>query len=262
MNAFTAKSLKGGSLMPTPLLGPIPGGKRVYAFAAGPLSLEELGAVITRYGVTTLWLTSGLFHLMVDERLSDLKGVRQLLAGGDVLSVPHVKRVVDELKDCQLINGYGPTENTTFTCCHPMTSTDDLGATVPIGRPLANTRLYVLDSALRPVPAGVPGELYIGGDGLARGYLGRPDLTDERFVGQPIEGVGMVRIYRTGDVARWLESGEIDLVGRIDHQVKIRGQRIEPGEIESVLSSHPSVREAVVVLHAPVDRGRRIARVA
>src|SRR5205085_6412937 len=122
-----------------------------------------------RHQVTTLWLTAGLFHLMVDERLEELSGVRQLLAGGDVLSAAHVERVRRELPQCRLINGYGPTEGTTFTCCQSVT--EKVGTTVRIGRPIANTEVYILDERQEPVPLGVSGELYLGGEGLARGYL-------------------------------------------------------------------------------------------
>ncbi len=145
-------------------------GARLIIFPEQTPSPEEFGQAIQKHRVTTLWLTAALFHLMVDERIEDLKPLRQLLAGGDVLSVAHVEKVLREL-DCQLINGYGPTENTTFTCCYPVTKDKQLETIVPIGRPIANTQVYVLDKQLQPVPIGVEGELYIGGDGLARGYF-------------------------------------------------------------------------------------------
>jgi aspartate racemase len=227
--------------------GSLLNGARLALMPAGPTSLGELGQAIKRYQVTTLWLTAGLFHLMVDNHLDDLRGVRQLLAGGDVLSVPHVQRVLAELKDCQLINGYGPTENTTFTCCYPITSLAGLSGSVPIGHPISNTTVYVLDGFMNLVPIGVSGELYIGGDGLARGYLNRPELNDERFVDNPFSQIAGARLYRTGDLVRYRADGEIEFIGRIDNQVKVRGFRIELGEIESALVEHPSVREAVVI---------------
>jgi amino acid adenylation domain-containing protein/non-ribosomal peptide synthase protein (TIGR01720 family) len=210
-------------------------------------SLEELGLSIKQYQVTTLWLTAGLFHLMVEERIEDLSSVRQLLAGGDVLSVPHVRKVLRELKNCQLINGYGPTENTTFTCCCPITE-NQIGASIPIGKPIANSQVYILDSYLQLVPIGVPGELHISGAGLARGYLNHPDLTIPKFIPNPLSDAQNARLYKTGDLARYLPDGHIEYLGRIDNQVKIRGFRIELGEIETVLSQHPFVQENVVIV--------------
>ena len=227
--------------------GSLLNGGRLALLPAGTASLKELGQALRRYRVTTLWLTAGLFHLMIDNHLDDLKGVRQLLAGGDVLSVSHVQKVFKELKDCRLINGYGPTENTTFTCCYPVTDLTKVNGSVPIGRPVSNTSIYVLDRFMNPVPIGVPGELYIGGDGLASGYLDRPELNAERFVRNPFATGTGARLYRTGDLVRYRATGEIEFIGRIDNQVKVRGFRIELGEIEAALAEHPAVREAVVV---------------
>jgi len=221
-------------------------GARLVVAPPQPLSLSKLGETLRRSDVTTLWLTAGLFHRLVDEQLPDLKGVRQLLAGGDVLSAAHVKRVLDAHPDCTLINGYGPTEGTTFTCCHRITDATTLGASVPIGRPIENTRLYVLDRHGEPTPVGVPGELHIAGDGLARGYLNAPDLTAERFVTRTLGGRAAERLYRTGDRVRYRPDGAIEFLGRLDDQVKIRGYRVEPGEVEAALASHRTVRDVVV----------------
>jgi amino acid adenylation domain-containing protein len=226
------------------LWAPLLNGGRVAVFPPRRPSLEEIGEAIARFGVTSLWLTAGLFHPMVEDRLDALRPISQLLAGGDVLSPPHVRRALDRLPGLTLINGYGPTEGTTFTCCFPMTSAAEVGATVPLGRPIGNTRVHVLDAALRPLPAGVWGELCVAGDGLARGYLGRPDLTAERFVPDPFGDGG--RLYRTGDVVRVRPDGRIEFLGRRDGQVKLRGFRVELGEIESALARHPAVREAAV----------------
>jgi amino acid adenylation domain-containing protein len=226
---------------------PLLNGGRVAIFPPRRPSLAELGEAIQRYGVTSMWLTAGLCHQMVEDRLDALRPLRQLLAGGDVLSPPHVRRALAALPGLTLINGYGPTEATTFTCCFPMTDPEQAGVTVPIGRPIGNARVYVLDASLRPVPAGVWGELFVGGDGLSRGYLGRPDLTAERFIPDPFSEAG-ARLYRTGDVVRFRPDGRIEFLGRRDGQVKLRGFRIELGEIESALARHPAVRDAAVAM--------------
>ncbi len=230
------------------LWGSLLNGAKLVIFPPHVPTLEELGQFIESRGITTLWLTAALFNQLVDDHLESLAGVRQLLAGGESLSVSHVRRFLETLDDQRrLINGYGPTENTTFTCCHPMQRDEKLGRSVPIGRPIANTSVYILDRALEPVPVGVPGELYAGGDGVARCYLNDAALTAERFVPDPFCGVGGSRMYRTGDLARWRADGAIEFLGRRDHQVKIRGYRIEPGEIEAALVDGELVRCAVVV---------------
>src|SRR5207249_910536 len=138
---------------------------------------------------------------------------------------------------CRFINGYGPTENTTFTCCYPLKDISKANGSVPIGFPISNTSVYVLDRHSNPVPIGIAGELYIGGDGLARGYLDRPELTEERFVLNPFSANGD-RLYRTGDLVRYKATGEIEFIGRVDNQVKVRGFRIELGEVEAALMQH------------------------
>jgi aspartate racemase len=238
--------------------GPLLNGGKLVIMPPQASSLEDLGRVIGDHGVTTLWLTAGLFSLMVDERIEDLRPVRQLLAGGDVLSPRHVQLVLDKLADCALINGYGPTENTTFTCCHVMRDGDRIGESVPIGRPISNTRVYILDDALRPVPSGEIGELYTAGDGLARGYLNNPDATREKFLPDPFVGEPGERMYRTGDLARWRADGLVEFLGRADQQVKILGHRIEPGEIEAALASHPEVRQSCVVAHGDDSGTKRL----
>jgi amino acid adenylation domain-containing protein len=223
--------------------GSLLNGAKLVLFPSDKLSLVELGHIIRQQQITTIWLTAGLFHLMVDERLEDLQPIQNLIAGGDILSLSHVQKVLSTL-NCRLVNGYGPTENTTFTCCHPI-SADSLVASVPIGRPISNTQVYILDSSLQPVPIGIRGELYIGGDGLARGYLKLPELTAEKFVPNPF--TGSAKLYKTGDLARYLPNGDIEFLGRIDNQVKIRGFRLELGEIEAALIQHPGLREVVVI---------------
>jgi aspartate racemase len=246
------------------LWGPLLHGGRLALFPPERPSLESLGEALAWYGVTTLWLTAGLFHQMVEGNPDGLRPLSQLLAGGDVLSPAHVRRALEALPGLTLINGYGPTEGTTFTCCHPMTDPREVGASVPIGRPIGNARVYVVDAELRPLPAGVPGELLIGGDGLALGYLHQPGLTAERFVPDPFGTAPGGRLYRTGDRVRSRPEGILDFLGRLDQQVKIRGYRIEPGEIEAVLVEHPAVGE-VAVLAEPepgTEERRLVAYVA
>lgn len=224
-------------------------GARLQVAPDGEVSLDELAEAVRVGGVTTLWLTAGLFDELVEARLPALAGVRQILAGGDVLSAAHVERALSGLPDGRVVNGYGPTECTTFAACHPMRPGRTVEPNVPIGRPIANTVGYVLDVRMQPVPIGVAGELFLGGAGLARGYLGCPDLTAESFVPDPF-GHGS-RLYRTGDRARFLRDGRLVFLGRLDGQVKVRGFRIEPGEIEAMLDRHPDVSKAAVV--AQVD---------
>jgi amino acid adenylation domain-containing protein len=250
--AFDASTLE--------IWGALANGGRLVVPPAGPLSLDELGDLLARHAVTTLWLTAGLFHEVAESRIGILRGVRQLLAGGDVLSPAAVNRVLAELPGCRMINGYGPTENTTFTCCHTVREPVPEGSSVPLGRPIGGTRVVVLDRRLQPVPLGVPGELWAGGAGLARGYLGRPGLTAERFAPDPDQPGE--RLYRTGDLVRWRGNPQGDLalefLGRIDRQVKIRGFRVEPGEIEAVLARHPAVTRAAVLVHGEGAGGRRL----
>ncbi|WP_233583204.1 non-ribosomal peptide synthetase [Corallococcus sp. CA053C] len=223
------------------------------------LSLSELGTLLTSEGITTLWLTAALFEQMVLHEGAALARVRQVLAGGDVLPVPRVREHLSRMApDAVLVNGYGPTENTTFSATHTLRAGDTVERTVPIGRPLANSTAWVLDAALQPVPPGVPGELYVGGDGLAWGYLQRPDLTAERFIPHPFATTPGARLYRTGDKTCWREDGTLEFLGRTDFQVKIRGFRIEPGEVEAVLRQAPDVREAVVLAREDVPGEKRL----
>ena len=227
--------------------GALLNGGRLVLLPSGPLELAAIGTTIREQGVTTAWLTAGLFRLMVDERLEDLKSLRQLLAGGDVLPPEHVRKACHALPGCRIINGYGPTENTTFTCCYPVVAGQGFASSVPIGKPIANTKVYVLDAHHQPVPIGVAGELYAGGDGVACGYLRQPQLTAECFLRDPFSTRPEARLYRTGDRARWRADGNLEFLGRCDNQVKIRGFRIELGEVESALRLHPAIHEVCVL---------------
>ena len=242
--------------------GALLNGARLVVFPAGTPSPAELGAELERTGVSTLWLTAGLFHQMVDAQLDSLRGVRQLVAGGDSLSAAHVRRVVEGVAGCRVINGYGPTENTTFSTTYAVPDAGPPGAGVPIGRPVENSTAYVLDRWAAPVPAGVAGELYVGGDGVARGYLDRPAATAERFVPDPFSPEAGARLYRTGDRVRWTAAGVLEFLGRTDDQVKIRGFRVEPGEVGAALARHPRVRDAVAVVRGDGAGERRLVAYA
>jgi amino acid adenylation domain-containing protein len=238
--------------------GSLLNGGRLVIFPPGAYSLSELGDALRHYQITTLWLTAGLFHAMVDERLADLGGLRQMLTGGDVVSPAHSDRFIAAHPGCRLINGYGPTENATFSCCFPIL-TAAAGAALPIGRPIDNSSAYILDAHLQPVPIGVVGDLYLGGDGLARGYHNRPDLTAERFIPNPFGAQPGERLYRSGDLARYLPDGNIEYLGRLDQQVKLRGFRIELGEIEAVLAQHSAVQACAVLMREDRPGDKQLA---
>jgi amino acid adenylation domain-containing protein len=226
--------------------GALLNGATLALIAGNKPSPEEIGDAIQTYGVTTMWLTAALFHLMVMDHLPRLAPLQQLLAGGDVLSISHVRKVLEAIPHLRLVNGYGPTENTTFTCCHAITLDSLAGGSVPIGRPISNTRIYILDDHGAPVPVGVPGNLHAAGDGLALGYWRAPELTAEKFIELDLPLAGRERLYRTGDTARYRADGIVEFQGRTDNQVKIRGFRVELGEIEAAAERFPGVRAAIV----------------
>jgi aspartate racemase len=211
----------------------------------GVPSLEELGAFIRREKITLLFLTTALFAQMIDTCPADLRGVGQVITGGEVLFAPIAREAWKALPRSRISNAYGPTECTTFACMYPIGRPDTFGDQVPIGRPIENTTAYVLDRHGNLMPVGVPGELCLGGDGVAAGYWTSPELTEERFVPDPFSGGG--RLYRTGDVACFREDGQIMFLGRRDRQVKVSGFRVEPAEIEAAMRAHPEVRAAAVV---------------
>jgi len=211
------------------------------------LSPEHLVRQIERDGITTLFLTTALFNQIAREMPRGLEGLDHLLFGGEKVDPHWVREVLKHGPPAHFLHVYGPTETTTFASWYPIGELPETAHTVPIGGPISNTQLYVLDKHGEPVPVGVPGELHIGGPGVARGYLNQPELTDERFVPDTFSEAASTRLYKTGDLVRWLPEGAIEFLGRTDHQVKIRGFRVELGEIEAVLDTHPAVREAVVL---------------
>ncbi|MEU4744125.1 amino acid adenylation domain-containing protein, partial [Actinosynnema sp. NPDC023658] len=236
---------------------PLLSGRELVVAPAGELDVRELATVIAHEGVTGLWLTAGLFRLLAEEHPECFAGVSEVWSGGDVVPPATVRRVQEAAPGIVFGDGYGPTETTTFATHHLVRPGDAIPATVPIGRPLDNMDVHVLDAHLRQVPPGAPGELYIAGAGLARGYLERPDLTAERFVADPF-GTPGERMYRTGDLVRWNDAGDLEFLGRADEQVKIRGFRIELGEIEAVLAGVPGLAQVAVVVREDRPGDKRI----
>ncbi|MCV4265804.1 non-ribosomal peptide synthetase, partial [Pseudomonas capsici] len=217
------------------------------------LSLPEFKALLLEQSVSVLWMTAGLFHQYASGLYEAFAKLRYLIVGGDVLDPSVIAQVLKNGAPEHLLNGYGPTEATTFSATHEIKAVGE--GSIPIGKPLANTRLYVLDARQQPVPLGVTGELYIGGDGVALGYLNRKDLTEQAFVADPFGTDPAARLYRTGDLACWLADGTVEYRGRNDQQVKIRGFRIEIGEIEARLAQCAGVKESVVLARQDADGG-------
>jgi acyl-coenzyme A synthetase/AMP-(fatty) acid ligase/acyl carrier protein len=234
------------------------GGKLVLYPSRNP-SLEEIGDAMREHHITSTILITGLFPLMVDEHLDDLASLRQLIVGGDVMPPSAAQRLLQAAPGLRLINTYGPTEGSIVATAHVMTEPAEASTPIPIGTPAANTRIYLLDPAGRLVPDGLPGEIWIGGDGVARGYRGRPDLTAQRFAADPFSEQSRAQMYRTGDIGRWRRDGSLEFLGRVDAQVKIRGFRVEPGEIEAVLCQYPAVRECAVIAYESAPGDRRLA---
>jgi amino acid adenylation domain-containing protein len=238
--------------------GPLLNGGSLVLMPPGTPSLEDIAAVIRNHEVTTVWLPAGLFNLMIDQHLEALRLLKQLVTGGDSGSLAHFRAAVAGLPGCRLVNGYGPTEATTFAVCLTARREHLEGGSVPIGFPISGTPVWVLDSEFDQVPAGEAGELYIGGDGVARGYLNQRDLTAQKFVVPPWETDTSRRLYRTGDQVRLRPDGALEFLGRVDDQVKIHGYRVEPGEIAETLRQHPAVRDAVVLAEKDSREEKRL----
>ncbi|MGP8298316.1 amino acid adenylation domain-containing protein [Streptomyces inhibens] len=237
---------------------PLLSGGRVVVAPAGNLDGSALRRLVVEHGLTNVHATAGLFRVLAEETPEVFAGLREVSTGGDVVSAAAIRNVLDVCPGAVVRTTYGPTETTAFATHIAYVAGDDVPNSVPVGRPMDNTRVYVLDDTLRPVPAGVAGELYLAGAGLAMGYWDRPGLTAERFVADPY-GIPGARMYRTGDLARWREDGVLDFLGRADEQVKIRGFRIELGEIEAALSALPGVAQAAVVVREEIPGDKRLA---
>ncbi|MCW6010718.1 amino acid adenylation domain-containing protein, partial [Micromonospora sp. CPCC 205371] len=225
---------------------PLLSGGQIVVAPPGRLDIRTLADLLARYDVTAVHFTAGLFRLVVEEAPDCLARVREVLTGGDVVSPAAVERALTRAPGAVVRHLYGPTEATLCATAAEVRPPYRAGTSLPIGEPLAGRRVYVLDDALRPVPDGVPGELYLAGTGLARGYAGQPGLTVERFVADPFGPAG-ARMYRTGDLARWHPESGLEFLGRVDDQVKIRGFRVELAEVAAALAKHPEVAQAEVV---------------
>ncbi|HST61990.1 MAG TPA: amino acid adenylation domain-containing protein, partial [Longimicrobium sp.] len=236
-------------------------GARCVLFPARASEPDLLGEQVRAHGVTTLWLSSAYFNLVIDTCPEILAGVRQVITGGEAVSPVHVRRARELYPQLRLVNGYGPSECTVFASTYVIPADFD-DAVVPIGTPVGDRRVYLVDGRMELVPAGVPGELCVGGPAVGRGYLGRPALTADRFVPDPFAAEPGARMYRTGDRVRWRAEGVLEFVGRMDFQAKVRGFRVEPGEVEAALRADDRVREAVVIVREDVPGDRRLVAYA
>lgn len=228
------------------LWGPLLNGGSVVVAPPSP-SVIDIEQLVETFGVTTLWMTSGLFNVVMEERPAAIRKLKYLLTGGDVVSPRHARIALQQLERGELLNCYGPTENATFSSCHRVKRSDTEQRSLPIGVPVDQSPVYILDESLMPVRGSETGEIFVGGAGLSRGYWERPELTAQRFVSVEVEPDVHVRLYRTGDLGRYNRAGLIEFVGRNDFQLKIRGFRVEPEEIELALCAMPGLRAAAVI---------------
>ncbi len=235
------------------------GGRIVIIDHEVQLSPSTFVSEMKQRGVTILWITTSLFHLLAREMPTAFSGLRHVFIGGEILDPQNVRRVLQHGPPERLVNVYGPTETTTFSTTHRIQSVLEGTKTIPIGKPIANTRVYILDHCRKPVPIGVLGEIYIGGTGVARGYVGAPELTTARFIADPFSADDGTKLYKTGDLAKWLPDGSIDFVGRADFQVKIRGFRVELAEVEIALKRHQAIRAAVVEVRSDSGKDKQLA---
>ncbi|WP_052405442.1 non-ribosomal peptide synthetase [Kitasatospora aureofaciens] len=246
---------------------PLTSGGTVVVAPEGRTDAAAIRSLKERHQLTHLHLTAGLFRVLAEDDPTAFAGIHEVGTGGDIVPASAVRRVLEACPGIVVRNTYGPTETTLCTTQVPVTDVEQIPPVLPIGRPMDNSRAYVLDAALRPVPVGTVGELYLAGTGLARGYLGRPALSAERFVACPFgaanaAGASGERMYRTGDLVRWTQDGQLEFVGRADDQVKIRGFRIELGEVEAVLAAHPALAHAAVVAREDRPGDKRLVAYA
>jgi amino acid adenylation domain-containing protein len=234
------------------------GAKLVIVAKDVVISPRDFAAQIEQQGINTMFLTVALFNQMAREVPDGFRSMKHLLVGGEAVDPKWVREVIRHGKPQRLLNGYGPTESTTFAAWHLIERVEEWDRTVPIGIPIANTEIYPLDLNMRLTQVGVAGELYIGGEGLAYCYINHPEQTAEKFVPHPFGGEGGARLYKSGDLARRLADGTIECLGRIDQQVKLRGHRIELGEVEAALAQHESVRDSVVVVRESTPGDKRL----
>src|SRR6185369_12996311 len=238
--------------------GALLNGARLVGLSKDVVLSGQFAMHLAEQGINVLFLTTSLFNQIASEQPQTFAGLKYMIFGGEAADVKWVRAVLKAGAPSNLVNGYGPTENTTFSSTYRVGELAETATTIPIGRPVANSTTYVLDEQQQVVPVGIAGELYVGGDGLAREYLHSPALTAQRFVPHPFSDEAGARLYRTGDLARWGADGELEFLGRADEQVKLRGFRIELGEIESVLCRHSAVREAVVIVREDVSGQREL----
>ena len=230
-------------------------GGQLVVYPHHEIDLELINDTIQKYKVNTTWFTSGLLDQWVESDITELP-LKYMLCGGDVLTPSSITLLYNKLPEITIINGYGPTENTTFTACHRIPKDFETEKSIPIGYPITGTSIYILDDNLQIVPIGVAGELCTGGAGLSKGYLNQPELTQEKFIKNPFQKG--THLYKTGDLVKWLPNGSIEFIGRKDNQVKIRGYRIELGEIETALEGVEEVKQSVVLALDDEQGGKQL----
>ena len=237
--------------------GPLLNGGCLVTAPQSP-SLGEIAGLLEKFKVTTLWLTAGLFNVLMEERPDAIRKIKHLLTGGDIASPRHARTALMHLERGELLNCYGPTENATFSTCHRVKLSDTEQPSIPIGSPVDKSPVYLLDESMQPIHGLRTGEIFVGGEGLTRCYWNRPELTAEKFLQVEVKPGIFARLYRTGDLGRYNEAGLLEFVGRTDFQLKIRGFRVEPEEIELALSSMPGLASAAVIARGTSPESKQL----